>query len=215
MAYNVTSLIQEVKTLAKDTSLTDGLITGWLQETQDRVLGRTRFPFLEVVGVQTLVPGDLTFGYWADLQTILSLTLTFNSVAYRPDYLAYQTFDECFPTPSNSGRSLPSHFTDYGRQLYWSTPLDKAYGITMRYLREPVRLSSGAIVPDIPEEYKQILIKGALAGVEEYRENFDIAALHNRKVEDLAEDLIGRYGLRQLTAPHKVRTSRRGAGAAW
>jgi hypothetical protein len=208
MTYNVTSLTQEIKTLAKDTSLPDSLIIGWLQETQDRVLGRQRFPFLEGVETITLTIGDTVKNYSPDMQTVNSLTLSDGATVSRPEYMSYRDFDDSYPAPSTLPRARPEVWTDYGRQIYWSAPLDKAYSLTRRYMRKPVTFSSGAIVPDIPEEYKQILIRGALAGVEEYRQNFDISAVHLRKVEDLAEDMLLRYGVRQLAGPHKIHSSR-------
>lgn len=208
MAYNVTSLIQEVKTLAKDSSLSDSLITGWLQETHDRVLGRHRFPFLEGVDTTTLTAGDVLKNYSTEMQTISSLRLSDGTTVTQPRYVSFQEFDELYPSPATAPSGRPDVFTDYGRQIYWNTPLDKNYVMTRRYMRKPVTFSSGAIVPDIPEEFKQILIHGALAGVEEYRENFDIAAVHLRRVEDLTEDLLLRYGVRQLVTPSKVRSSR-------
>jgi hypothetical protein len=203
MAYNVTSLTQEIKSLAKDTSFPDSLITGYLQETQDRVLGRHRFPFLEGVDSLALSVGDTVKNYAAVNQTISSLRLSDGSTVTRPEYIGFREFDELYPAPATSSPGRPTVFTDYGRQVYWNIPLDKAYTMTWRYMRKPVTLSSGAIVPDIPEEYKSILIHGALAGVEEYRENFDLAAVHLRRVEDLSEDFLLRYGVRQLLTPHK------------
>lgn len=206
MAYDTSSLVTEIKTLAKDTSLSDSLVTGWLQATQDRALGRTRFPQLEVVTTPTLAINDLSYSFPANHQTTLSLILIDGTTSSIPEYLPFQEFDECYPDPSSNSAALPSAWTDFAHTLYWSAKLDKAYTLKLRYLRKPVTLT-GAVVPDIPEDFKQLLIEGTLAMVEEYRENFDIAAIHQRRAEDLAEDFSLRYGTRQVVRPHKIRNS--------
>lgn len=62
----------------------------------------------------------------------------------------------------------------------------------------------------IPPDFSNVLITGALAGVERHRENFDVAAVYERKVEDLAEDMLQRYGLRQLRVGKSSFRGRRG-----
>jgi hypothetical protein len=207
MTYTGASLITEIKALAKDTSLPDSLILGWLQETQDRVLGSSRLPQLECSTDEWVTTGGLSYDYPSDLQTILGLSLTNGTETLRPAYMAYQDFDAQYPSPDDLAAGFPQHYTDYGRTLYWNAPLDKNYNLKLKYLRRPTTVTKTA-TPDIPVEYKQILIKGALAGIEEYRENYDIAAVHLRKVEDLAEDFLTRYSPRQLVTPHKIKSSR-------
>ncbi|MCA1565823.1 MAG: hypothetical protein LC803_09335 [Acidobacteria bacterium] len=212
MAYDTTSLIQEVKTRAKDSTLTDSLITTWLQETQDGVLGHYRLSFLETSTTATLSINDLTRAYPTDLQVVLGLKLDDGAQVSEPSFLSYQEFTKLYPAPEYATASWPQAVTDYGRALYWSCPFDRAYILNLRYIRKPVQLTSGAVVPDVPVEYRELMIRGALQRVEEYRENFDIAAFHSRKVEDLAEDLLQRYGARQLMTPHRATLNGRRVG---
>lgn len=214
MAYDVASLTTTIRTKAKDPSLTDSDIMEKIQETQDEVLGHYRFSFLETTHTLTLAISDLTSAYPADLQTILGLKLDDGTQVSRPDYLTYAEFDLAHQEPSAATAGRPCDYTDYGRTLYWDRPLDKAYERILKYLRRPVTLASGASVPDIPVEYKRILIYGPLGRIEEERENFDIAALHFRKVEDAAEDFLQRYADRQLVTPHRATLNGRRVGVA-
>ena len=93
MAYDVSALIQEVKDRAKDSSLPDSLITTFLQDTQDAVLGHYRLPWLEQTATATLANGDLTYAFPTDHQTTLGLTLTDGTSSLQPGYMSYTVFD--------------------------------------------------------------------------------------------------------------------------
>jgi hypothetical protein len=218
MAYNLGTLIAEVKRRAKDSSLSDTLITDFIQEAQDEVVGHHIFPFMEATRTDTLVIGDVSYAYQAGHQAILGVRLTDAADLYgycEPEYLPYRKFDERYPNPSAFTQGRPLNFTDYGRTLYWDRPLDKAYTLRFRYLRAPTELVASSTVPDIPYEFKQLLVRAGLAGVEEFRENFDIAAIHHRKVEDLTEDLLRRYTSRQLMRAPKSTMQRQPSRDMW
>ncbi len=89
--------------------------------------------------------------------------------------------------------------------MLWNVPLDRAYTVKIKYLKTPSILSLDEDVPDVPERHKELLIRGALARIEEYRDNWDIAALHQRKVEDLTEDMLVRTSTRQLATLPRAR----------
>lgn len=205
MAYNVTQLISDIKTRAKDSSLSDSLITSFLQETQDSILGHYRLPFMETATTYTLAIDDLTKSYPEDWQVTLEIRLKdADANVYRPEYKAYNEFNNLFPKPEEGIAAAPEAWTDFAQTLYWSCPLDKAYTLSFKYLRRPTQFTSGSVVPDIPYEYKEYMMRGTLGRVEEWRENHDIAALHYRRAEDVGEDMLQRYGARQLIVPHKA-----------
>jgi hypothetical protein len=217
MAYQLSDLITEVRTRAKDPSFDSSLITSYLQEAQDEVLNRSRFPFMEESVDDTATQGSLTYELDYDVDVILALTITDPDTGsdIKLTYLPFQQFDEDFVNRANYGESSPNYWSHFAGELYWQAPLNKNYGISLRYTRTPIILTNDNDVPDIPERYKQLLIRGALARVEEYRGNFDIAALHERKVEELAEDMLVRQATRQLTSPHKVAFNRRQRNDPW
>jgi hypothetical protein len=209
--YNVQDLIDEVLDLAKDSTLPRSRVLSYLQRTQDAVLGRHRYKFSEGRVTATLDSQATTYAFDEDHQQIIQVVLNHADLGSPslPDYLPPTDFFDRFPLPDTETAGLPNYYTDYGGELYWNRPLDKAYTFGMRYIKaSPLLVDSDAAVPTIPESFKDIYIKGGLAGVEQYRENFDVAAVYQREVEDLTEDLLGRYGLRKMQ-PGKARTTRR------
>ncbi|QHC73781.1 hypothetical protein [Rathayibacter sp. VKM Ac-2805] len=210
--YNVSSLIDKVIARAKDTSFSRDLVRGYLQDTQDEVLNRHRFPFTEARLVETLYADSTTFAYDSGHQEILQLVLSSADQAAslsHPQFIEPTEFFERNPVPDTNPAGRPSTYTDYGGELYWDRPLDTDYTIWLRYRVAAPRLSDDS-APLIPEEFSNLLVEGGLAGVERYRENFDVAALHDRRVEDLAEDMLQRYGLRQLRVGKSSLRGRRG-----
>jgi hypothetical protein len=209
-SYNTASVIDSIITQSKDSEFSRDLVLEYVQRTQDSVLGRQRFKFLEGTEEAILSEGDTTYDYDCDHQQIVRLILVDETTArptvYQPNYVASADFFDSWPDPESANQSPAMSYTDYNGSFYFPAPLDKEYTIKIQYIARPKRLTdSTTSTPQIPLEYKDILVKGGLAGIEQFRENYDIAALHERRIEDLSDDMQGRYGTRKM-GPGKSRT---------
>lgn len=216
MAYDLSSLITSIRRRAKDTSFDSDLITEYIQATQNEILGRSRFPFMEEAATDSVSEGDTDYQLDDEVETILSLHLIdADDNVSKPYYVGYPEFYERYD-PETSSQASPMVYTIYGNTIIFSAPLDKAYTLNVKYLTTPNVLADDADVPAIPERFKEVLIRGALAGIEEYRGNFDLASIHLRKVEELTEDMLSRLSLRQLATPHRSSFGRkRAVDDAW
>lgn len=220
MAYTLGALVTEVQTKAKDSTFPAALIKTYIQDTIDEVLGRHRFSFSEQTLTATLDSGDTEYAFAATVQTITDISYTTSAdttQVYRPEYLSYRQFLAAYPNRTTATTGLPHRFTLYGNRLLLPAPLSEGITATILYVLASPTLSLDEDVPIIPVEYKQLLVRGALANIEEYRENYDQAAIHKRKVEDLTEDMLQRYGARQfITAPKSSMSRRRnGQESPW
>ncbi|THG30676.1 hypothetical protein [Naasia lichenicola] len=212
--YSTANVIDSIIDDAKDPTFSRDRVLRYIQDKSDEVLGHHRFKFTEDIFDEEMSADTVTLDYESDHQDIIDITLTdatTNSTSH-PLYLAPDLFFEQYPMPDTSRPGRPTSYTDYAGEIYWNCPTDREYIARVRHGIAPKRLEdSTEDKPQLPVEFKNILIKGGLAGVERYRQNFDIAAVYDRQCEDLSEDLLGRYGLRKR-APGKVRSSRmRGA----
>lgn len=206
MAYTLGDLITDIQRRAKDTSFSTALITSYINDTQNEVVGEKRWPFLEQLDVTILPVGAYSYDYESDAQTTYDVTLVDpdGSQNYtQPTFLPHTHFFDQFPVPEAANQSMPNFWTDFGRTMMFDCPADKAYKLRVRYLAAPTELVNDSDTPLIPQEYKEILIRGALAAIEEYRDNYDLGAVHRRKVEDLTADMAKRYMLRQFQAAPK------------
>lgn len=209
--YHVADLIDQALEEAKDVNFSRTRALYYMQRTQDQVLGRYRLKFTEDSLVETLSTGSTNYSYDCEHQEIIQIVFSHADLS-SPSILTYlpsAEFFERFPDPETGTAGLPTYYTDFGDQLYFDVPLDKGYSIGMRYITASHRLEDDEdCTPDLPQSFSDIYIKGALAGIEQSRENFDIAAVYKREIEDLTEDLVNRYSLRKMQ-PGKVGTTRR------
>ncbi|QHF24222.1 hypothetical protein GTU73_09495 [Rathayibacter sp. VKM Ac-2804] len=125
--YNVSTLIDKVIARAKDSSFSRDLVRGYLQDTQDEVLGRHRLPFTEARLVETLYADSTTFAYDIGHQEILQVVLS--SVASpatrgQPEFVESSASFDRNPVPDTNAAGMPSTYTDYAGELYWDRPLD-------------------------------------------------------------------------------------------
>jgi len=160
---------------------------------------------------------DTTYAPAETYQHAIQAVLSHPTLAQPSEliYLSNQEFFERFPDPAIYSQGMPYYFTDYGGDLYFDRPLDKAYTLGLRYTEASSRLTDATnSTPQIPQEFDGIYIHAGLAGIEAYRENFDLEAIHLRRVEDITEDLLGRYSLR-VKRPGKARTIRRRGDDGW
>ncbi len=209
--YSTSALIDEILDKAKDSSIPRSRILTYLQRTQDTILGRYRFKFCETRIVRTLTIGSVLFEPPTDYQQSFQVVLTAPTLGTpaQPVFLSNVEFFERFPATDTYNPGCPLYYTDFGGDLYWDRPLDVVYTLGLRYITaSPTLTDSTSSTPIIPVEFSELYIRGGLAGVEEYRENLDISAVHQRRVEDIAEDMLGRYGLRKMQ-PGKARPMRR------
>lgn len=208
--YNTKTIIDSVIEQSKDSEFSRSLVLEYVQRTQDEVLGRQRFKFNECVIESLLSSGSISFEYTCDHQEIIQLILidysTTRPTVYQPNYLSPNEFFDIYPDPASNTTNPPFNYTDFNGVIWFPAPLNKDYVVKMRYVERPSLLKDDVkSIPQIPIEFKNVLIKGGLAGVEQFRGNYDIAALFERRVEDLADDMQGRYAPRKM-GPGKSRT---------
>lgn len=198
MAYQLSDLVTEVQTKAKDPSFDRSLIGYYIRDVHNEVLGKKMFSFMEQDVTGTLAISDVAYSLSNDVQAILGLRLTDPTSAttfYEPTRIDSRTFFRSYPNVAAFSGGAPINYTQTGALLKWSSKLDKAYNLEMLALAVPTQLEAATDVPNLPVEFREILTLAGLAGVEGYRRNFDVAAVHRRRIEELTEDMTIRYGV--------------------
>lgn len=209
--YSTSAAINDILSRSKEPGFPREEVLSYLQNTQDEVLGRWRFKFSEARETKTLEAAHTSLELPEGSQQVVQLVLSHADMAMPTvmTYLPNVDFFERYPSPESEGAGEPFYYTDYAGTLYFERPANKGYTVGIRYIKASHRLTDSVdSVPQIPEEFREILLRGGLAGIEEYRENFDLAAIHQRRIELLSEDMLGRYGLRKMQ-PGRVRPMQR------
>lgn len=211
MAYQLSDLISEVQRRANDSSYNSTEITDYLNDTQREVFNRHQFPLLEKVVDGPLTIGEPTYSLQADHD------VTLDSYLIDPDnedntwplhYIDHDTFFARWPNPESEDANQPMYWTTFNGSITFNCPPDKTYTFRQRYYRVPTTLTDSSDTPDVPERYKEVLIRGTLARIEERRDNFDFAAIHRNEWENLLEDMAIRLIPRQFGTAPQMRTAR-------
>jgi hypothetical protein len=156
------------------------------------------FKFVEKSVTGTLTIGDYTYEQQTDHQA------TIGGVLVDPDnenkfvldedsYMAHRDFFNTYNDPSLYDNAMPYAWTEFSDQIYFNRPVDKAYTFIQRYYRTPTDMSSDSDVPDVPEEFRELLELWADYRGEKYRGNHDVAATYLQEFEDELENMVIKY----------------------
>ncbi len=209
MAYNVLSLTSLVRRKLKDNSYSASDILSFLNDAQSEIADLHEWTFFEALVEGAGTQDEYTFEQQDNHQVTNKLVLVDpdDSAIYKvmdDYYLPYEEFFERFPVPDAHDSAWPTYWTEYGDQLYFNCPMDKAYKIRRWYIRDPVDLDDNADVPELPVSFREALVLGAAYRAEEQRDNYDYAAVLQQKFNDRVGDLINKIVNRQNITPEVV-----------
>ena len=211
MAYQLSDLQSEIQRRLNDTSFSAAEITDYLNDSQREIVSRHTWPFMEKAVDGALTVNETTFDNLDDHDVTLDSYLIHPTQTDQTYYLTYYGHDEFynrFPDPETASSTTPHAWTNFAGKIIFNCPPDLAYTFRQRYYKTPTTLSSSTDVPSVPERYKEVLVRGALARAEERRDNFDFAAIHRNEFENLVEDMAIRLIPRQFGTPSQLRTAR-------
>jgi hypothetical protein len=169
----LTQLVTRVCQGRVDESLYSTRVTAWLNEAQGRIARRVEIERLRVRDTLAVTTGDGAYNLPVDYARGLDLIHTDGLDDY-PNLKRVPTEDQFDRLPfTTPGRPL-RYLVTAGRTYLWPTP-DKAYTLRLRYQRLPV-LMSGAVVPEIPEDYVDMLVGYAKGKTYQDEDDFELAA---------------------------------------
>jgi hypothetical protein len=209
VSYNLLDLRTRVRRKLKDNSYNSGDIDNFLNDTQQEIANLFYWPFLEKTIEGALTIGEHTFEQQSDHQSTFKLLLLHqtdltNYTDLTKSFLNHQNFFDMYPTPDRNTSGKPSHWTEWGDQLYFNCPVDVAYILRQYYYKLPTDMTSDTDEPDFPQDFREVLVLGAHYRAEEQRDNYDVSGVVEGKFADKLSDLIERYASRQMAGPDMV-----------
>lgn len=218
MAYNLAYIRQRVlEDKLDDTSYDPDIVDRFINDAQRAIFNKYELPFMEKTFAGTIVGGGYQYVFPDDYQMTQSLKIV-DPVENRTDitrnYMRFRRFNEAFPVPSNNSVARPSVWTLHGNRIFFSQPTDQDYVMELYYIKTPDKLEDDADVPEIPEEFEEVLVLGAYYRILERNEDFDLAAYYrNGPYADELDDMVGRLGKRLETGPQVMGQPLRSGGA--
>ncbi len=210
MEYNLAGIRQRVLIDKLDDEEFDpGIVDRFINDTQRDIFNEYELTFQEKIFSGTIPSGSTMFQIPGDVAEILSQVVTSPTDGSQKDlkdsYLAFREFNRLYPVPLNNQPGQISRWTLFGKNMIVSSPTDKPYTMTIFYITKPDVLTENSDVPQIPEEFSELLVLGAFMRVQKRNEDYDQAAITEGEYKNQLNLLVSRYGFRKSDGPIKMR----------
>ena len=214
MGYTLADLAQRViDDKLDDISFDTTIVSRFINDTQRDIFNTYELPFNEKAYIGLMPIGECLFKMPNDCQLVQAAVITNPDGSQKdimPGFLDFRTFVSRFKTPYQEVASEVRFWTLYAKQIYTSAPIDKAYSLELFYIKKPIELIDGADIPEIPEEFGELLVLGAFRRVLERNEDYDLASVINGQYGTLLDKMVARYGYRMAAGPIKLKMPNRG-----
>tara|TARA_Y100000389_G_scaffold183414_1_gene200888 strand:- start:1039 stop:1728 length:690 start_codon:yes stop_codon:yes gene_type:complete len=215
MAYNYLSLVNDINRRLNEVELVSSNFAasiGYYSFAKDAINSSIRhinqeefeWPWNHVEETEVLLAGDVRYSMPYDSKTINMNTfrikrdasLNVKTVKLKP--ISYEEWlDKYADTEYNSStstRDVPTHVvkTPSRELIFYPTP-DNSYEVIYEYFRTGFDLELHDDVPSLPEQYRYVIIDGAMYYVYQFRGDTQAAQLSLQKFEQ---------GIKQLRSLH-------------
>lgn len=211
MAYNLLDLRTRVRNKIKDTSYPAATIDGFINDAQQEIADLYVWKYFGKIAAGSLTVGEYTYENQADHQTTTRLVLVDpdNPQSHwnlTDEFITSDDFFDRFIAPDTKDNAKPGYWTEYGNQIYFNCPVDRNYTLRQYYQKIPDELVADDSVPELPINFREVLVLGASYRCEEERDNYDIAAVLQNRFNDRVGDLINRFTNDTMVGPDVVVT---------
>jgi len=219
MAYDYLGLVNDVNRRLNEVELTTANFastTGYYSFAKDAVNASLRhiqqeeyeWPWNHVEEIEALVPGVVRYGFPYDAKTVNMNTFRIkrdNSLNVSTRKLKVISYEEYLTKyadleydTNTSNRSTPTHVARAPSREFMLYPSpDAAYEIVYEYYNVGFDLENATDVPNLPEQYKYVIVDGAMYYVYQFRGDMQAAQLALNKFEQ---------GIKYLRSIHINRT---------
>lgn len=219
MAYDYISLVNDINRRLNEVELTSSnfiTATGYYSFAKDAVNASIRhinqeefeWPWNHVEETEVLVAGEVRYSMPYDAKTVnmntfrIKRNADLNVETVKLKILSYEEYLDKYAdseyNSSTNNRSTPTHVVRTpSRELIFYPSPDKAYEVVYEYYALGYDLESATDVPNLPEQYRYVIIDGAMYYVYQFRGDMQAAQLALQKFEQ---------GIKQLRSLHINRT---------
>lgn len=209
MDYNLAGLRNRVLVDKLDDDEFDpNIVDNFINDTQRDIFNQFELPFQEKIFQGVIPAGSTMFQLPSDVAQIQSQTLA-GVQNFGNRQVDWRAFFQAYPDADNATPGSPSQWTLYAGNVLLSAPTDKEYTMKLFYIRKPKTLSQNSDVPEIPEEFSELLILGAFRRILERNEDYDLAGQINAQYQAQLMQLVSRYGFRESDGPIKMKNRQR------
>lgn len=191
-----------------DIEFDSDIIDNYINDTQRDIFNRSELSFQEEIFSGKIPTGYTIFKFPANVALPLSQVITSpdgSQKDMKSSYTDFRTFNSLYPTPANNDAGDINCWTLFGGNILMARPTDKDYDMTIFYIKKPTKLENDADVPEIPEEFSELLILGAYMRALKRNEDWEEADNIEAEYEKQLLLLASRYSGRQQNGPIKMK----------
>lgn len=193
MAYDFLGLVNDVNKRVNEVPLTEATFataTGYYDSAKDAVNAALRqinheqfeWPFNHATAEETLVANVTRYSFPSDCKTVdldtfrIKGSTALGNTTSKLGIMSYENYlDQYVDQEYNSdtsNKSLPRYVFRTPDMQYGMVPApDKAYEVVYEYYRLPIDLVNATDVPTVPEQFRSLLVDGAMYYVYLFRGN--------------------------------------------
>lgn len=199
MDYTLQALIQRVRIDKLDDEEFDtGIITRFLNDTQRDIFNNFELSFQEKIFAGTL-PSTSTMFQMPDDLALLQRAILSNGTNVQDitsKYMPWREFLSHYPDPSANTAGDVTNWTSYAGNIILNCPQEDEQTLTMYYIKKPAVMTLPTAVPEVPQEFEELLVLGAYIRCLKFNEDNDQANYHEGEYNKLLDLLVSRYGAR-------------------
>lgn len=208
MAYNLARIrnrviVDKLDDEEYDTTVVDNFINDTIRD----IFTEYELPFMEKIYSGTIPAGVTMFSLPTDVSVVHSHVMTSpegRQFSMIDSYVPFKDFNERYPNPISNEPGGVSLWTSFGGKMLLARPTDGEYKMDIFYIKKPTYLALDGDVPDVPEEFEELLVLGAYMRVQKREGDSDEALLTEQEYNRKMLQLVNRYGMR-MTGPIKMR----------
>jgi hypothetical protein len=197
MAYDLSVVRENVRNKLDDDEYEQTFLDRAINYAQWEITNRHHLSFMEASQPLTVNQGDLDASLPTDFHEYLHLLITSPTnvrANITEQYLDYEDFLNNYIVPAVNPQNRPYWWSEYGRKIKFANPADQTYTLLLDYLRSSAKLVDDTDVPDIPEEFSELLEIGAYMRINKREDDYDVKSAEQMDYQALLTDFLHVYG---------------------
>lgn len=213
MAYISGDIVTLVQKRIRDTNYDSSEIKQYINDTQNDIFNQYRLPFMEASQSYTTTPNvaDITNGIGLPTNYSQAIDLLNTGSNIVIPYKDIRDIDTLAQDPDNVNTSIVApgvYWSLYAQIPILSPTPSVAYNVLLRYYKQPTLLVNDSDVPSLPSAFQEILVLGAAYRVLQVKDNYDQAAILEKKYTSQLLMLVGKSSPKQVGHTTQVRINR-------
>jgi len=217
MAYTLGDITTRVQQRVRDTGYSSTEIVGYINDAQFDIFNEYRLPFMEATQDYTVTVdvADITDGTGLPANYVQAIDLVVTTDG-KEQYIPFEPIrnvDLNYPDNADASPSAYPHFWYFYEDTIKLYPApNAAYTVRVRYYKKPTEITSDAAIPEVPSEFREVLVTGAAYRVLQVKDNYDQASILQNKYDEILQKLVMRYSQPQIGTATRIRINRRSVG---